>query len=122
MAAFGAWVGANAVAHAITGHVPRAGLMSGVAIVALCANAFVAWLLFRHRNANANAMSVWLCTRNDVIANLAVVGAGLGVWASVSHWPDVAVGLVIALLGVTSAMKIIRRARAELSPLPLAAE
>jgi Co/Zn/Cd efflux system component len=59
-------------------------------------------------------MSVWLCTRNDCIANIAVIAAGAGVWVSESPWPDIAVAATIASLGLSSAMRILRQARAEL--------
>jgi Co/Zn/Cd efflux system component len=60
-------------------------------------------------------MSVWLCTRNDCIANIAVMIAGAGVWASGTPWPDIAVAAIIAWLGLSSAVRIIRQARGELS-------
>jgi Co/Zn/Cd efflux system component len=63
-------------------------------------------------------MSVWLCTRNDCVANIAVIIAGAGVWVSGSPWPDIAVAAIIAGLGLSSAMRIIRQARAELRSEP----
>jgi Co/Zn/Cd efflux system component len=59
--------------------------------------------------------SVWLCTRNDVIANLAVLVAAAGVFGTGTIWPDVAVAAMLALLGLSSGRVVIRQARAELS-------
>ncbi len=61
-------------------------------------------------------LSVWLCTRNDVLVNIAVIAAGAGVWVSATAWPDIAVAAVIACLGLSSAVRIIRRALSELRP------
>lgn len=88
--------------------------MSGVGLLALAANLGVAALLYRYRTADSQALSVWLCTRNDCIANIAVMVAGAGVWLSATHWPDIAVAAVIAGLGLTSALRIIRQTRMEL--------
>ncbi len=114
MGLFGLWVTAGTAAHAITATVPRAELMGAIGLLALAANLAVAGLLYRYRAADSQAMSVWLCTRNDCIANIAVIVAGAGVWASGTPWPDIAVAAVIAGLGLSSAMRVIRRACAEL--------
>jgi Co/Zn/Cd efflux system component len=114
MGLFGLWVAAGTVAHAITATVPRADLMGAIGLLALAANIAVAALLYRYRAADSQAMSVWLCTRNDCIANIAVMVAGAGVWVSGTPWPDIAVAATIASLGLSSAMRIIRQARAEL--------
>jgi len=114
MGLFGLWVAASTVSHAITATVPRAELMGAIGLLALAANLAVAGLLYRYRAADSQAMSVWLCTRNDCVANLAVMVAGAGVWASASPWPDIAVAATIAALGLSSAMRIIRQARVEL--------
>jgi Co/Zn/Cd efflux system component len=118
MGLFALWVAAGTVAHAITATVPRAELMSAIGLLALAANLAVAGLLYRYRAADSQAMSVWLCTRNDCIANIAVIVAGAGVWASGTPWPDIAVAAVICCLGLSSATHIIRRARAELRSEP----
>jgi Co/Zn/Cd efflux system component len=114
MGLFGLWVAASTVSHAITATVPRAELMGAIGLLALAANLAVAGLLYRYRAADSQAMSVWLCTRNDCVANLAVMAAAAGVWASASPWPDIAVAATISSLGLSSAMRIIRQARAEL--------
>jgi Co/Zn/Cd efflux system component len=118
MGLFGLWVAASTVSHAITATVPRAELMGAIGLLALAANLAVAGLLYRYRAADSQAMSVWLCTRNDCVANIAVIIAGAGVWVSGSPWPDIAVAATIASLGLSSAMRIIRQARAELRSEP----
>ena len=114
MAAFGLWVLGNAVWHALYGGVPAAAVMGGVAVAALIANVVSALLLYRHRHGDANMRSVWLCTRNDAIGNFAVIGAGAAVYVSASAWPDLAVGVIIAALALSSAALVLRQARSEL--------
>jgi Co/Zn/Cd efflux system component len=114
MAAFGLWVAGNALIHAVAGDVPRFDLMGGIALLALGVNLGVALLLFRHRDGDSNRMSVWLCTRNDALSNIAVMFAGAAVWATGSHWPDIVVAAAVAGLGLTSAWKVIAAAHAEL--------
>jgi Co/Zn/Cd efflux system component len=118
MGLFGLWVLGSTVSTAIAGTLPQAEIMGAIGFVALAANALVAFLLYRYRNDDANRLSVWLCSRNDVIANLAVMLAGAGVWASGTPWPDIAVAAVIAMLGLTSAVRIARTALAELRTAP----
>jgi Co/Zn/Cd efflux system component len=119
MGLFGLWVAASTVHHAVTAMVPHAGMMGVVGLLALATNLAVAGLLYRYRAADSQAMSVWLCTRNDCIANIAVIAAGAGVWASGTPWPDIAVAAIIAYLGLSSALRVIRQARAELRGQPL---
>ncbi len=114
MGVFGLWVAVSTIYHTITATVPRAELMGAIGLLALAANLAVAGLLYRYRAADSQAMSVWLCTRNDCIANIAVMVAGAGVWASGTPWPDIAVATIIACLGLSSAVKVIRQARSEL--------
>ena len=114
MGAFGLWVAGSTIYHAIVATVPRAEMMSAIGLVALAANIAVASLLYRYRRGDSQALSVWLCTRNDCLVNLAVIAAGAGVWASDSPWPDIAVAAVIAGLGLSSAVRVTRRALAEM--------
>ena len=114
MAAFGTWVLASAVYHAVQGSEPDPGVMSGVAVLALAVNVGVAALLFSYRNGDSNKTSIWLCSRNDAIANLAVIAAAAAVFASDSRWPDLAVAAGIAALNVSAAVHVVRLARAEL--------
>jgi Co/Zn/Cd efflux system component len=119
MGLFGLWVAVSTIHHAITATVPHAEMMGAVGLLALAANLGVAALLYRYRLADSQALSVWLCTRNDCVANLAVIIAGAGVWASGTPWPDIAVAAVIAGLGVSSAVRVIRQARGELHGRPV---
>jgi Co/Zn/Cd efflux system component len=118
MGLFGLWVAASTVRHALTGAVPHAEMMGGIGLLALAANLTIAGLLYRYRTADSQAMSVWLCTRNDCIANLAVMAAGAGVWMSGTPWPDIVVAAVIAGFGLSSAARVIRQARGELRQAP----
>jgi Co/Zn/Cd efflux system component len=115
MAVFGLWVLGSGVYRAIEGSEPDPGVMGGVALLALAVNVGVAALLFSHRNGDSNRTSIWLCSRNDAIANLAVIAAAGGVLASGSRWPDLAVAAGIAALNVSAAIHVARLARAELS-------
>ena len=115
MAVFGLWVLAMTVYHGLAGSLPNAPLMGSVGSLALVANVVSAALLYRHRSGDANRRSVWLCSRNDVIANLAVIIAGAGVWASASGWPDLMVGAAIAALALSSSVQVLRQARAEMA-------
>ena len=93
---------------------PEAMTMGAVGLLALLVNAGVAVMLYRYRNGDANMRSVWLCTRNDVIANFAVIAAAAGVFGSGTVWPDVAVAGLLAVLGLSSGRVVMRQAFAEL--------
>jgi Co/Zn/Cd efflux system component len=114
MFGFGVVVLAYAAWRAVLGVAPEPFTMGAVALAALGVNLGVAALLFRYRKGDANMRSVWLCTRNDVIANLAVIAAAVGVFGTGSLWPDFAVAAVLAVLGVTSGAIVIEHARLEL--------
>ena len=116
MAAFGSWVVAGTAWHAWHGTLPMAEVMGAVGLVALLANGTVALLLYAYRKGDANLRSVWLCARNDSIANIAVMLAASGVLATGTHWPDIAVAAVIAALNLTGAVQVIGKARNELRP------
>lgn len=118
MALFGICVLAVAVYKAFVLSVPSAVVMGTVGIVALVANVVCAALLFRFRNGESNRRSVWICSRNDAIGNIAVVLAASGVFITATPWPDLFVGAVMALLALTGAYHIIRHAAAELSTHP----
>src|SRR3954447_8534458 len=119
MGLFGLWVAASTIHHALTAAVPQAEMIGAIGLLAFAANLAVAGLLYRYRVADSQAMSVWLCTRNDCIANIAVMVAGAGVWASGTPWPDIAVAAIIAWLGLSSAWRVIRQARRELRQQPM---
>jgi Co/Zn/Cd efflux system component len=84
--------------------------MGVVGFLALAANVASVLILMRHRDGDANVRSVWLCSRNDAIGNVAVIIAALGVWVSATAWPDLAVAAIMAGLFLTSATKILRQA------------
>ena len=113
MAVLGVFVLVQGVLHAVTGAVPHAEIMGATALLALVANAAVAGLLYRYRDGDSNARSVWLCSRNDVLANLAVLLAASGVFALESRWPDLAVAAFIASLALTGGWQVVREALRE---------
>ena len=114
MGNYGIFVLAQAAWHAASGTVPVAATMGGIGFLALAANLGVAVLLFAYRNGDANMRSVWLCTRNDAIGNVAVMLAALGVFGTGSGWPDILVAAVMGMLGLSAANTVIRHARSEL--------
>ena len=114
MGLFGLFVIGNAVYSAFGGDTPEPSIMGGVAIAALIANVSVAALLFRYRTGDSNMQSIWLCSRNDAIGNLAVIAAAASVFATASRWPDLLVAGVIALLSITAAFRVVRLALVEL--------
>ena len=114
MGVFGVAILAKAAWTATSGTVPDAMTMGAIGIVALTANLTVATMLYRWRNGDANMRSVWLCTRNDVLGNIAVIIAALGVFGSHTAWPDLIVAVIMALLALTAATSVIRQARREL--------
>jgi Co/Zn/Cd efflux system component len=114
MGLFGLWVVGSTAYHAVTGNVPAAGIMGPVAVLALAANVTVTLLLLRFRNGDANMRSIWLCSRNDAIANLAVLAAAGGVVATGTGWPDILVAAGIAALNLGAAASVIRQARHEI--------
>ena len=116
MGLFGLGVLANAAWHAVAGTVPQAELMGAIGIAALIANATVAAMLFAYRAGDSNMRSIWICSRNDVIGNLAVLAAAAGVFGTGAGWPDIAVALIMAGLGIAGAAQILRQALGELGP------
>jgi Co/Zn/Cd efflux system component len=114
MSVYGIAVLAYAAWRAWLGVPPEAMTMGVVGLLALAVNLGVALLLYRFREGDANMRSVWLCTRNDVIANLLVLVAAAGVVGTGTVWPDVAVAAILAVLGLSSGRIVIRQALAEL--------
>jgi cation diffusion facilitator family transporter len=106
MAAFGLAVLSEAVHKMLSPVVPTAETMGAIGLLALAANTVCLALLWRHRQDDINMRSTWLCSRNDVIANLTVLLAAAGVWFMQSMWPDVLVGTVIAALFLRSAFHV----------------
>jgi len=114
MAVFGVGVLVEVALKVARGIVPAAEVMGGVGTIALAANLFCLYLLFRRKADDINMASAWICSRNDVIANLAVLIAAGAVAATRSPWPDIVTGLLIATLFGSSAVKVIRGAKREL--------
>lgn len=113
MGLFGLWVvGATAWSLIVSG-TPSALVMGSVGMLALVANVFSAFLLYRYREGDANMRSVWLCSRNDAISNLAVVAAASGVFYTGHNWPDLFVAAVMASLALYASVQVIRHAAAE---------
>lgn len=112
MAAFGLFVLGEAIYRALNPELPLAGVMGIVGFIALAANAVCLGLLWRHRAEDVNMRSVWLCSRNDIVANTSVLGAAVAVWLAQSHWPDLLVGMAIAALFLRSALDVYRDAMA----------
>ena len=112
MALFGVFVLAQAGYKIFHPEVPASAVIGGVGALALAANSVCLALLWRHRSEDVNMRSVWLCSRNDIIANVSVLGAALGVWLAGSQWPDVLVGIGIGVLFLRSAWHVLQDARA----------
>ena len=115
MAAFGVWVLGSAVWHFVSGVIPSAETMGVIGVVALAANLGVAALLYAYRDGDSNMRSVWLCTRNDALGNVAVILAAIGVFGTGAAWPDLFVAMIMASLALHSAWSVITHARSELS-------
>jgi Co/Zn/Cd efflux system component len=114
MGVFGLLVLGRALWLGVAGQTPAPQTMSIIAVLALAANGAVALLLYAFRHGDANMRSVWLCTRNDMIGNAAVLLAAAGVFGTGAAWPDIAVACVMAVLGLSAAREIVGRARVEL--------
>jgi Co/Zn/Cd efflux system component len=119
MGAFALGVLAEVVVKLIRGVVPSADVIGVVGFVALAANVFCLILLARHRADDINMRSAWLCSRNDVVANVGVLLAAAGVGLTGAAWPDIAIGLLIAGMFGSSAVGVIRAARQQLRPTPV---
>src|ERR1700712_1221876 len=92
--------------------------MGIVGLIALIANGGVALMLYRFRTGDANMRSVWICSRNDAIGNLAVMLAALGVFGTGTGWPDIIVATIMAALGISGGWQIVRQASRELHSVP----
>jgi Co/Zn/Cd efflux system component len=107
---FGIWILSSAVVNRLSPIARAAQIMGGVGLAALLANVVSAILLFHFRDGDANLRSVWLCSRNDALGNVAVIAAAGGVFATTTAWPDIAVGSVMAALSLSAALQIARHA------------
>jgi Co/Zn/Cd efflux system component len=123
MGMFGLWVIAMVVWHVIHGTLPSAVAMGAVGFAALTANGASFALLWAYRRGDANMRSAWICTRNDVLGNLAVLLAALGVFGTGTGWPDIIVAAVMAALALQGAATVVRQSLAELrQPVAVPAE
>jgi Co/Zn/Cd efflux system component len=114
MAVFCLFVSGQAIYRIIVPQVPVFEAIGLIGMLALAANSLCLALLWRHRSDDINMHSVWLCSRNDIVANVSVVFAALGVWLTGSGWPDILVGLALAVLFLRSALFVLRTATTEL--------
>ncbi|MFK7963645.1 MAG: cation transporter [Burkholderiaceae bacterium] len=115
----GLWVFASTIYRVIYTTVPTAELMGWIGALALLVNCISVALLVRYKDGDANVRSVWLCSRNDAIGNVAVLIAAAGVWGTATGWPDVIVAGIMATLFLSSAFQIISQALRERRTLSL---
>lgn len=113
LAAMGLWVAGATLYRVFVTGMPEAEIMGAVGALALAANVASVALLARYKDGDANVRSVWLCSRNDAIGNVAVMVAALAVWGAASRWPDLAVAAIMAGLFLSSATQILRQGVAE---------
>ena len=114
LGAMGLWVLGTTAYHVLILGVPQAAVMGAIGFLALVANLTSVLLLLKFRDGDANVRSVWLCSRNDAIGNLAVILAASGVWATGTAWPDLIVAGIMATLFLWSSAQIVRQALTEL--------
>lgn len=100
------------------GAMPDAPMMGIVGFMALAANGGVAWMLYKFRSGDANMRSVWLCSRNDAIGNVAILLAAVGVFGTGTIWPDLVVAVVMAMLGITASVQVVRQSTREMKHAP----
>ena len=105
----GIWVFGSTVYQTLILGVPQAELMGMIGFLALAANITSVLLLMRYKDGDANVRSVWLCSRNDAIGNVAVMIASVAVWFTASAWPDLVVAIIMAGLFLRSAQLILRQ-------------
>ena len=117
MGLFGLWVLGLTCWHAWHGTLPHALTMGAVGLAALLANAASFGLLWAYRGGDANMRSAWVCTRNDVLGNLAVLLAALGVFGTGTGWPDTIVAAIMAGLALQGSWIVLNQSKVELSPL-----
>src|SRR5499427_7628660 len=124
MGVFGLWVVGTIAWHATHGTLPSAFTMGTIGLAALVANAASFGLLWAYRSGDANMRSAWICTRNDVLGNIAVLLAAVGVFGTGTGWPDIIVAAIMASLALQGAAIVARQAAEELrgAPMSVAAE
>jgi len=115
MAVLGVWVIGEVIWQIVSGRMPEPLVMGVVGIAALLANAGVAVMLYRFRSAESNLRSAWICSRNDVLGNLAVLLAAVGVLGTGTLWPDVIVATIMAGLAIQGSWTVMRQSLGELN-------
>lgn len=110
----GLWVFGSTAYHTLVPGLPRAEVMGLIGLLALAANVASVLILMRYKDGDANVRSVWLCSRNDAIGNVAVMIAALGVWGTATAWPDLIVAAIMAALFLWSSFQILRQSVAEM--------
>ncbi|WP_136658942.1 cation transporter [Nitratireductor sp. XY-223] len=105
----GLWVFGSTAWHVFFIGVPEAHVMGAIGALALATNIASVLLLVRYKDGDANVRSVWLCSRNDAIGNIAVMFAALGVWGTQTGWPDLVVAAIMAGLFLSSSVQIVRQ-------------
>ena len=114
MGAFGVFVLAKAAWNLHLGVPPEPATMGAVGFIALAVNGTVAVMLYRFRTGDANMRSVWICSRNDALGNIAVMLAALGVFGTGSAWPDLLVAAMMGTLALSGSWSVLKQARGEL--------
>ncbi len=115
MLVFGLWVFGYAVYGLVAGSNPEPQTMGVIGTLALVVNVIVALMLFRYREGDSNMRSVWICSRNDAIGNIAVLGAAIGVFGTGQAWPDLLVAAIVAGLAIWGGVEVFGQARKELA-------
>ncbi len=113
LSAMGIWVLGSTIYRTLLVGMPSAEVMGAIGFLALAANLASVLLLMPYKDGDANVRSVWLCSRNDAIGNVAVMIAALGVWGTTTAWPDLIVAAVMAAIFLTSSFQILRQAWSE---------
>lgn len=111
MGSFGLFVSGQAIYKMFNPALPTYEAIGLIGLLALIANGLCLYLLWKHKEEDINMRSVWICSRNDIIANVSVLFAALGVWLTSHQWPDIIIGLAISLLFMRSSFSVIRDAR-----------
>ncbi len=109
MAGFGLVVIGKVIYAYSQGIAPEAVTMGAIGVLALIANAVAAYILYAFRDGDSNMQSVWICSRNDAIGNVAVIFAAVGVFGTGSMLPDIIVAVIMAVLGLSGGYRVIKK-------------
>jgi len=120
LTAMALWVLGSTAYHVVVLGIPRAEVMGVIGVLALAANAASVLILMRYKDGDANVRSVWLCSRNDAIGNVAVMVAALAVWGTATKWPDLLVAAIMAGLFLNSSIQILQQSFREMRETRLA--